>query len=104
MTGSKISYNIHAQMVKDTNRLMQHLAKVQPSVALVLDGLGLAKEIKAMLPNTLVIHRNWGVTQGDDDVHHRVSPEDWLNLRAKESDDGFYLNTTNEPGFDDQCI
>jgi hypothetical protein len=104
MAGSKISYNIHAQMVKDSNRLKQHLAKVQPSVALVMDGLGLAKEIKTMLPNTLVVHRNWGITQGDDDVHKRVSPEDWLNLRAKESEGGFYLNTTNEPGFNDECI
>jgi hypothetical protein len=104
VTGSKISYNIHAQMVKDSTRLKNHLLKIQPAAVLAMDGLGLAQEIKAALPNTLVIHRNYGITNGDDDIHKRVSPEKWLDLRAKESDGGIYLYTTNEPGFSQDCL
>ncbi len=104
MAGSRISYNIHAQMVTDTPRLKNHLQKIQPAAVLVLDGLGLAQELKAMLPNAIIVHRNYGVTKGDDDVHHRVSPQQWMDLRAKESDGGIFLYTTNEPGFDQQCV
>jgi hypothetical protein len=104
MAGSRISYNIHAQAVKDTPRLKRHLAKIQPTVVLCLDGLGLAQELKAMLPDALVIHRNYGVTGKDDDVYKRVEPQAWLDKRAKETEGGIYLYTTNEPGFDDQCL
>lgn len=99
MARSRISYNIHGQNVPDSPRLLAHLQRVQPTSVLVLDALGLAKEIKAMLPDTIVIHRNYGVTGGDDDVWGRVSPEKWLELRASESEGGIYLYTTNEPGW-----
>lgn len=101
---SRISYNIHAQLVRDVPRLKKHLLKIQPTTVLVMDSLGLAKEIKALLPNCVVIHRNYSVTKGDDDVHKRVSPQQWLDLRAKESEGGIYLYTTNEPAFDTQTL
>lgn len=101
---SRISFNIHAQMVKDTPRLKRHLQKINPSTVLVLDGLGLAQEIKAMLPDCIVIHRNYGVTKGDDNLQKRISPEAWLDLRAKEAEGGLYLYTVNEPAFDQQCV
>lgn len=104
MAHSKISYNIHAQVIKDATRLKQHLLKINPTVVLFLDGLGAAKETKAALPNTIVIHRNYGVTNGDDDVHIKITPQRWMELRAKESEGDIYLYTSNEPAFDQKCI
>lgn len=104
MSGSKISYNVHAQQVKDPARLKNHLMKLQPSAVLVLDGLGLAQEIKAALPNTLVIHRNYGITNGDEDLHKRLSPQAWLDLRGKEADGGVGLYLENEPGFSKEML
>lgn len=96
--------NIHAQGVKDTTALLAHVRKAQPAWLLVMDGLTLAVQLKAASPTTNVIHRNYGVTNGDDDVFARVSPEQWLDLRAKESDTGVWLHTTCEPGWGQDVI
>jgi hypothetical protein len=104
MARSRISYNIHAQAVHDHDRLMQHLKKIQPASVLVMDGLGLAQEIKAVIPGTIVIHRNWGATEGDDNAFAKVSPEQWLELRGKEAEGGIFLYTTNEPGWGQDVI
>ncbi len=99
MARSRISYNIHAQAVHDRDRLMRHLQAIQPTAVLVMDGLGLAQEIKAAVPGAMVIHRNWGATEGDDNAFAKVTPERWLELRAKEAEGGIFLYTTNEPGW-----
>lgn len=104
MTRSRISYNIHAQAVRDIPRLTQHLMKIQPTLVMGMDGLGLIRDLQKALPATMFIHRNYGITNGDDDVHLKVTPEWWLELRAKESEGGIYLYTTNEPAFDDKSI
>jgi hypothetical protein len=97
---SRISYNIHAQQVTNHDRLIAHLQIIQPTAVLVMDGLGLAREIKGLLPDTLVINRIYP----DDDIHHRVSPEDWLNKRASEAEGGIFQYTTNEAGFGQELI
>lgn len=104
MSRSKISYNIHAQVIQDANRLKKHLLAINPSVVLFLDGLGAAREYAALLKDTIVIHRNYGVTNGDDDVHLKVTPARWMKLRAKEAEAGVWLYTTNEPAFDQKTI
>lgn len=93
------SFNTHAQGVKDPTKLLAHIRKTTPAWHLVMDGLGLAEQIKAVSPSTNVIHRNHGVTGGDDDVFAKVSPERWLELRSKEADSGVWLMTTCEPGW-----
>lgn len=93
------SFNTHAQGVKDPTKLLAHIRKTTPTWHLVMDGLGLAEQIKAVSPATNVIHRNHGVTGGDDDVFAKVSPERWLELRSKEADSGVWLMTTCEPGW-----
>lgn len=103
-TRSRISYNIHGQNVPDETGLLTHLQALQPTSVLVMDGLGLAQKIKAMLPaDTIIIHRNYGVTGGDDGIQDRpnnpISPEKWLELRAKEADAGVWLYVSNEPGY-----
>lgn len=91
--------NIHSQGIKDPTKLLAHIRKTSPSWCMTMDGLGLAEQIKAVSPSTNVIHRNHGVTGGDDDVFAKVSPERWLELRSKEADSGVWLMTTCEPGW-----
>ena len=92
-------FNVHSQGLKDPTKLLAHVRKTQPAWMLTMDGLGLAEQIKAVSPSTNVIHRNHGVTGGDDDVFAKVSPERWLELRSKEADSGVWLMTTCEPGW-----
>jgi len=46
MTRSHIGYNIHAQAVPDAGRLKKHLLKINPTVLVFMDGLGLIKELQ----------------------------------------------------------
>ncbi|MBZ0274616.1 MAG: hypothetical protein K8I60_00645, partial [Anaerolineae bacterium] len=104
MTGSRISLNIHAQNTPDRKYLLQHLQKLNPPAVLVMDAAGFAKEVKAALPNTIVIHRSWG-TRGDDDIHKQLTPEQWVAQKIKEIDGGdLWCYTTNEPEFGDEVI
>ena len=80
MTASRITYNVHAQQLLDKNYFMSHVERLQPAALFIMDALGLAREVKAALPKTMVVHRNWGVTQGDDAVFAKVSPQRWLDL------------------------
>lgn len=104
MTRSRISFNIHGQNIPDVGRLKKHLLKINPSVLLAMDNLGFLREMMVDLTDTIMIHRNYGITNGDDDVHIKVTPARWLELRAKESEGGIYLYTTNEPAFDQKSI
>jgi hypothetical protein len=97
---SRISYNIHAQRVLEHDRLIKHLEKIKPTAVLVMDGLGLAREIKSLLPDTTVISRIYP----DDDVQNRISPEQWFDHRAKETEGGIYAYTSNEAGFGPKLI
>lgn len=104
MMASRISYNVHAQRLLDHNLFFDHLERLQPAALLIMDALGLAREIKSALPDTLVIHRNWGVTQGDDSIFSRISPQQWLDLRAGEVSGGITLHTSCEPGWGQDVI
>lgn len=98
---SRISYNIHAQGLKDTNRLISHLKIIKPRAVVVMDGLALARVIRANCPETMVIHREWP----DDDIYARVSPAQWLSQkRSQVGTDDIWLYTTNEPGYDEKII
>jgi len=97
MTACRITYNVHAQRLLDKMTFMEHIERLQPTALFIMDGLGLAREVKAALPETMVIHRNWGVTQGDDAVFAKVSPQQWLDLRAGEAAGGI----VEDPGSQD---
>ena len=97
-------FNVHAQGVKDVQRLLTHVHKTQPAWMLVMDGLELCKQIIDASPKTHVIHRNYGITQGDDNVFAKVTPERWLELRGAESNTGAWLMTTCEPGWGQDVI
>lgn len=97
---SRISFNIHAQFVSDHDKLINHLSKIKPAAVLVMDGVGLAREIKANLPDTLVISRIYP----DEDVQNRKSPTDWLKERAGQAEGGIFQYTSNEAGFSPNLI
>lgn len=98
---SKISYNIHAQGLRNTDVLLKHLKIINPKAVVVMDGLALARIIKSQNPETMVIHREWP----DDDIYLRVSPAQWLNnKRSQVGTEDIWLYTTNEPGFDEKII
>jgi hypothetical protein len=98
--GSRLSYNVHAQVVPDRNRLLKHLEKIKPAAVLVMDGLGLCQEIKAMLPDTTVISRIFP----DEDIQNRATPENWFEHRAPHAEGGIYQYTSNEAGFSPNLI
>lgn len=99
--GSRISVNIHGNSVTDKNRLLQFLQAIQPRAVLVMDNFALVQEIKTLLPGTIVIYRTWP----DDDIHMRVSPEEWVNRKVSELGGwDAWAYTTNEPGFSDALI
>jgi hypothetical protein len=97
---SRIGYNIHAQRVPDRDKLMKHLAKVRPAAVLVMDGVQLAREIKAMLPEATVISRIYP----DDDIQNRISPKQWLDQRGPQAEGGIVQYTSNEAGFSPNLI
>lgn len=101
---SRLTYNVHGQNIPDVGRLKSHLLKINPFHLLAMDNLGFLREMMVDLKDTIMIHRNYGITNGDDDVHIKVTPARWLELRAKESEGGIYLYTTNEPAFDQKSI
>lgn len=104
MPKSRISLNIHSQVVRDNNRLMTHLQAIDPTSVLVLDGKGLGRDIKKVLPNTMVIIREFGA-HGDDTIHLQMSPDEFLKQRANLAEgQQYYLYTSNEPGYDTKII
>lgn len=101
---SRISVNVHGQNVPDIDYLKGFLVKLNPAWVLIMDNIGLAKDIKAMLPETNVICRNWGA-DGDDNDHKQYTPGQWIAEKLRErgaADLWFY--TTNEPEFSDEVV
>lgn len=90
---SPICYNINAQGVRDKARLLAHLKRLNPAWVLVMDGVGLAAEIKRLLPGTNVIHRAW-----PDDGVPTADAAAWVAQRKAEFGGAdLWAYTTNEP-------
>ncbi len=97
-------YNIAARGVKNPTALIEHVVKAKPRWLAVMDGLALAQQLQTASKETNVIHRNYGVTNGDDDVHKRYTPQAWLDLHKFDIDAGMWLMTTVEPGWSKEVI
>lgn len=108
---SRISYNIDAKAIDDVAHLKKHLQALNPRAVLIMDGVGLAAEIKSMLPDCTVIHRDYvGVPggRGDDGLHTKVGTEEFLiaqrKILADNRADNLWVYVNNEPGFNEECI
>lgn len=99
---TRISYNIHATTPGfDKSKLLAHLQKLQPAWILVMDGLQLAKDIKAALPSSNVISRIYP----DEETYKTVPPQDWVNRKVAETGGAdIWCYTINEAGFSDQLL
>lgn len=101
---NRLSYNIHAQGVKDTPRLLAHIARLKPSWVGVMDGVGLAQDIRRVSPNTKVWHRAYP-EGGDETIWQRLSPAEWVARTAAElKGTDLWAYCLNEPGFDDAML
>lgn len=89
---SRHGLNINAQRVPDKLALMRALERLQPAALVVMDGLGLAKEIKAAFPTCKVIHRAYG----ESGVHTQLSPRAAAERWARENYGDIYTYGTNE--------
>lgn len=98
MTQSRISYNVNGANLPNRDVLDSHLKRIQPRWLLIMDNVQLAWEYAQAFPQTNVIHRNWALTQGDENVYSRLTPQQWLAARQDEAQHGIWLYTANEAG------
>lgn len=99
---NRISWNIHATAPGlDRSKLFAHLRAIQPAWVLAMDDLNLCKQIKAILPNTNVIYRDYP----DEEIYKTESPQSWVNRKVGELGGAdIWCYTINEAGFSDQLL
>lgn len=98
---SRLSLNIHGDNVPNKGRLLEFLQATQPRAVLVMDNFALVQELKALLPETMLIYRAWP----DDGIYRQLSPEDWVSRKLAELGGlDVWVYTTNEPGFSDAAL
>lgn len=94
----RISFGIDAKRVDDEHVLFKTLERMQPTTVGVMDGLSLAREIKARLPYALVWHRSFDESEAWKDT-------DPAALAEKYVEQGYgdvYAYGINEPYVDAQ--
>lgn len=94
---SRLSLNIHGANVRDVPKLLKRLKLLNPSAVLVLDSLGLAREIKKILPDSTVIFREFEKNKA---LHQEFDPEAWLDSHVHQAEGGIVIHCGNEMGFD----
>jgi len=98
MAQSAISYNVNGIGTPRPDVLEKHIAAINPRWLLIMDNLGMAQSYRRKFPNLNVVHRNWALTKGDENVYSQLTPAQWLEKRQAEAVDGIYLYTGNEAG------
>jgi len=94
VTQSKFGYNVLD--IENWDIFITHCRELNPTSMLFYSyQMDKAKAFKAIFPNCVVIIRDWP----DDGIHDRETPQQWLDKRQHLAEGGFYLYTTNEPGF-----
>lgn len=94
-----LGLNVLAQTVHDRAALFAYLQRAQPALVVVMDDVGLARQLKHALPNTLVVHRRSHPDQ--QHWHEKVSPAQWLEMHRADAEGGLILQCFNEPGTQD---
>lgn len=99
MTKARISYNCNAAAL-DPNALKSHVTALNPVALLIMDGMGLAAEIARLLPECIVIHRDYTSYNGDDDLPLKISPGQWVNSEVAKGNLNIWRYCCNEVAFD----
>lgn len=97
--GNLLGLNILAQTVNDRAALFAYLQHAKPALILVMDDVGLARQFKHALPNTLVVYRRSHPDQ--QHWHEKMPPAQWLADHRADADGGLVLQCFNEPGTQD---
>lgn len=69
---------------------------LQPGALVVVNGWERARDLKQLLPNTAVIYRHWP----DNNIHRRMTPQQWVDAHAPFAAGGVIVQTGNEPATD----
>jgi hypothetical protein len=93
---NKIGMNLHGLNIKNRGVLFSRLYALRPPVVLVLDSLGLAQDIKAKLPETLVIYRQF---EHGEKIHEKYNAEQWLDNHASHGANRVVIHVGNEMDF-----
>ena len=98
-----ISYNV--RQIPDKAKLSAHLRTLHDrgrlkAILFYHYEIQYARMVKQAYPDCAVILRHWP----DEDIHNRMTPEQWLGQYAPAADGGLILYTTNEPGWSDKLI
>jgi hypothetical protein len=89
--------NIRAQQVANKQRLIEYFRGAKPAWGVVIDGVGLAREIKDASPESNIIVRRY--PEGGDGAYIRMQPEVYLHLmRYYIGDADVWCYTDNEVG------
>ncbi len=93
---SRIGLNAHATSKDfDKGKLLTFVQRTQPAWMLVMDGLQVCRDVKAVVPSCNVIHRAYP----DEEIYKQLSPQDWVNQKIKEIGHAdVWCYTVNEMG------
>lgn len=104
MSNNLIGFNIHAQGVKDEGRLLAHVKATRPAWCGVMDGVGLAKQLRAASPGTQVWHRAYP-PGGDEKIWQTMTPTQWVDEARRQTEGAdVWVYCLNEPGFGDDML
>lgn len=73
-----------------------HLRALQPGALVVVSSWDRARAIKELLPETSVSYRHWP----DDNIHRRMTPQQWVDAHAQFAEAGVIVQADNEPATD----
>lgn len=94
---ARVSYNINGEAVPDSRYLMEVMTSPCKSMALVMNSLGLASQIKQACPDTIVVSRNYSSLEGDQWALE--SPQVMVARWVSEGHKEIVRHSTNEPSF-----
>lgn len=93
----RISYNINGNAVPNRGYLDEVMTSPCKTIALVMDNLNMAIQLKERCPETIVISRSWNILEGSEWFYR--SPQSWVNQWKQEGHPEIVRHSTNEPSF-----
>jgi hypothetical protein len=90
-----LSVNILAQFLQNRQAVLDFLVQLQPTAVLVMDDMGMAQQIKTLLPNCIVIHRTYH--PDDAEFHMKWTPTQFADAYLANVPQGIVVQVLNEP-------
>lgn len=90
-----LSVNILAQFLQNRQAVLDFLVQLQPTAVLVMDDMGMAQQIKTLLPNCIVVHRTYH--PDDAEFHMKWTPTQFADAYLANVPQGIVVQVLNEP-------